>query len=49
MVQERPDVELFASRFIVAERPAEVTPVGSLDMRNDDTGTWRQDTEDRDT
>ncbi len=41
------DVEVFASRFAVDGTP--VTPRGSYDIRNDDTGTYRRDTEDNDT
>jgi hypothetical protein len=43
----RQDIEVFASRFAV-EGPS-VTPRSSYDMRNDDTGTFRRDTEDYDT
>jgi hypothetical protein len=49
ILPEAPDVEVFAARFRVAARPADVTPRGSYEIGNDDTGTWRQDTEDRDT
>lgn len=42
-------VRPLASRFALSMTPADATPDGSYDMRADDTGTWRRDTEDRDT
>jgi hypothetical protein len=46
---ERPvlTVDPFAARFEVEAQY--ITPSGSYDIRADDTGTWRRDTEDRDT
>jgi len=38
---------LFATRFEVEGTP--VTPSGTYDIRNDDTGTFIKDTEDNDT
>ena len=48
IVQERPDGELFASRFALSA-DEDFVPVGSVRMESDDTGTWRKDTEDADT
>jgi hypothetical protein len=49
IVQERADRELFASRFAVTGLSREQTPISSVQIGNDDTNTWRRDTEDADT
>jgi hypothetical protein len=42
-------VTLFASRFAVFDAPKVSRLADSVRIEDDDTGTWRRDTEDRDT